>query len=93
MNAREAIERRALKHGWYRLIQDTDGEIWARGGDRVVIRYKLFGTPLNYMLKFYGKDQANGINWGVETAAHGDELITGKDKKGQILKRLSSKDF
>lgn len=90
MNAREAIEKRAEKHGWIRIVGDADGEIWARNEERVVVRYRLFGTPMNYMLRFYGKDPAVGINWGVETAAHGDQLITGKNKKRQILERLSA---
>lgn len=90
MNAREAIQKRAEKHGWIRIVGDKDSEIWARNGERIAIHYKMFGTPCNYMLRYYGKDPSLGINWGVETAAHGDELITGKNKKKQILERLSS---
>lgn len=90
MNARDAIKYRAEKNGWSRIVGDVDGEIWARGGDRVVVKYKLYGNYNNYMCRFYGiENPYHGVNYGVETAVHGDKLITGKNKKGQVLKALS----
>lgn len=92
MNVRDAVEQRAARHGWKNIVADEDSEIWARGGDRVVIRYKMFGTPNNYMLRYYGHAaRYAGINWGIETAFHGDQPVTGKNKKGQVLRILATK--
>lgn len=88
MNARKAIEKRAEKNGWSRIIGDIDGEIWAKGEQRVAINYKMFGAVYNYMCHCRGKDPYSGINWGVETAVLGDELVVGKNKKQQILTHL-----
>lgn len=87
-NAMQAIHDRADKYGWSCIVADVDGVIYAKGGDRVAIKYKMFGTPNNYMLRWYHKDLATGINWGVETAVFGGELVTGKNKKQQILTYL-----
>lgn len=78
MNARLAIEQRAEQHGWSRIIGNDVGEIWARGEDRIAIRYKMFGTL------------RNGVGWGVELAMHGGDILPGKNKKGQILRLLAT---
>lgn len=85
MNVREAVEKTAQKHGWSRIVGDIDGEIWAKGEQRLVVRYKMFGAVNNYMLRYYGKDPRDGVNWGVEVAFHDDEPFAGKNKKKQIL--------
>ena len=75
---RPAIEQQAERHGWVRIVGDTDGEIWARGGERIVVYYRMFGTL------------RNGVGLGIELAIHGDEVLTGKNKKGQVLRLLAT---
>lgn len=88
MNAMEAIDKRAEKHGWQCIVSDLDGRIYAKGEQRVAVKYKMFGAVVNYMCRFYGKDQHSGVNWGIETAVLHDELVTGKNKKQQVLTYL-----
>lgn len=91
LNARQMINDTAHKHGWARVVGDLDGEIWAKGERRIAISYKMFGTPNNYICRYYGKDPSSGINWGVDSAALNDgTLITGRNKKGQIMKLLKA---
>lgn len=57
----------------------------------MAIRYRLYGSQGSQRLcRWYGKDDGRHVNWGIETAVHGDELITGKNKKGQVLACLKN---
>lgn len=107
MNAADAIQASAVRHGWKMIYRDTTDTSSGRAslilsyqkGDLVLrLYYRLFGTPVNYMLKFYGKDPHGGINWGVEHAQvdrvslQEDPAIAkvfiGAKKKAQILRWL-----
>lgn len=106
MNATEAIAKAATHAGWSlqhaEVIGSRAQNRYAKGRHWLFIQYKLYGTPVNYMLRYYGKDPADGINWGIETAHikmplldTGDDeiwvtthIFEGANKKRQVLAYL-----
>lgn len=108
MNATELIAKAATHAGWTQQKQEMFGsrltERYAKDQNYLLITYKLFGAVTNYMLRYYGKDERSGINWGIETAhikalieiegGHTSwtttQVFEGKDKKRQVLRYLRS---
>ena len=72
MNATEMIAKAASRAGFQEFQCHTTEHTMtvSYAGDRDIlhVQYRMFGTPNNYMCRWYGYDDNRGINWGVERA-------------------------
>lgn len=71
MNATEQIAEAATRAGWHHHLTDNGSRlagVYIKDDVMLLVRYRLFGAPVNYMCRFYGKDPGSGVNWGIESA-------------------------
>lgn len=109
MNAADAIHDAFTRAGWTQVMNDDAGQNlhvrYMEGTQMVEISYRLYGSGNSYLMRYYGKDPLEGINWGVERATlrwwqennQGNETwqvmhrFEGKNKKGQLVKFAQGK--